>query len=506
MNSATDITQREIDIRRKLRDDFEHYAAKCLKIRIKKGEIQPLVLNAAQLYLHQRAEDQRKRTGKVRIIGLKGRQQGFSTYVEGRFYWRISHRKGVKGFILTHEQPATDNLFAMTERYHEHCPSLVKPHTGKSNAKELSFDLLDSSYEIGTAGTKGVGRSNTLQYLHGSEVGFWPNAESHAAGLLQCVPDEPDTEVFLESTGNGIGNFFHQTWQEAEAGIGEFEAVFVPWFWEPGYRKELPEGFSLTPEELALKDFYMLDDKQIMWRRAKIIELKSEQLFKQEYPCTAAEAFQVTGVDSLISAENVMKARKSNVDPYGPLIVGVDPAGEGKDRTAIAFRRTRKVTKVDYHKGKKPMEIVGICAQILKNHKPAAMFIDVGERGHGIVDRLRELGWQNVIGVNFGSSAINDKLYYLRRSEMWALMRDWFEEGGVQIPDNDELHADITAPSHTTDSNNRVVLEKKELMKKRGLRSPDGGDAIALTFAAPVSEGMPEFIQERPDYFGALNG
>lgn len=501
------ISADELEVRRKLRDDFVHYSAKCLKIRVKRGEIQPLALNAAQLYLHQKAEEQRKRTGKVRIIGLKGRQQGFSTYVEGRLYWRISHRKGVKGFILTHEQPATDNLFAMTERYHEHCPGLVKPHTGKSNAKELSFDLLDSSYEIGTAGTKGVGRSNTLQYLHGSEVAFWPNAESHAAGLLQCVPDEPETEVFLESTANGIGNFYHQTWQEAEAGIGEFEAVFVPWFWEPGYRKTLPEGFSLTAEEAALKDFFKLDDNQVMWRRAKIIELKSEQLFKQEYPCTASEAFQVTGVDSLINARFILAARKAMAEPYGPLIVGVDPAGEGKDRTAIAFRRTRKVTKVDYFSKKSPMEIVGICAAILKNHKPAAMFIDVGERGHGIVDRLRELGWaEKVFGVNFGSSAINDKLYIRRRDEMWGNMRDWFEEGGVQIPDSDELHADISAPSHKTDSNNRVVLEKKEDMKKRGLRSPDGGDAIALTFAAPVSEGMGEFIQERPDYFGALHG
>jgi hypothetical protein len=238
------------------------------------------------------------------------------------------------------------------------------------------------------------------------------------------------------------------------------------------------------------------------WRRAKVTELKSEMLFKQEYPATAAEAFQVTGVESLISTEYVLKARKADVMPYGPLVVGVDPAGEGKDRTAIAFRRSRKVTKIDAYMHKKPMEIVGICARILKNHQPAAMFIDLGERGHGIVDRLRELGWTNVIGVNFGSRALNQKLYMRRRDEMWCLLRDWLEEGGVQIPDDDALHADLVSPSGGPDSNNRMVLETKDDMKKRGIRSPDLADALALTFAEPIGTPMKPLAQAEPDYFG----
>jgi hypothetical protein len=73
----------------------------------------------------------------------QGRQQGISTYIGGRFYWRTTHSKGVRCFILTHEQDATDNLFGMVERYHEHCPLLVKPSTGAANAKELSFRPLE---------------------------------------------------------------------------------------------------------------------------------------------------------------------------------------------------------------------------------------------------------------------------------------------------------------------------------------------------------------------------
>jgi hypothetical protein len=102
--------------------------------------------------------------------------------VEGRIYWRVTHAKGVRAFILTHEDEATKNLFEMANRYHEHCPEVVRPRTGAANANELNFDLLDSGYKVGTARTKGTGRSSTLQFFHGSEVAHWANADEHAAG------------------------------------------------------------------------------------------------------------------------------------------------------------------------------------------------------------------------------------------------------------------------------------------------------------------------------------
>jgi len=493
--------EEELAIRQRLKDDFPHFASRCLKIRTKAGAMSPLLLNKAQLFLHSKAEEQRAKTGKVRIIGLKGRQQGFSTYAEARAYWKCSWNKGIRAFILTHEEEATKNLFEMAKRYHENNNPLVKPHTGAANANELKFDLLESDYKVGTARTKGTGRGGTIQFFHGSEVAFWPNAEEHAAGVMQSIPDMPGTEVFLESTANGIGNYFHSMWQDAEAGISDYLPVFVPWYWQDEYKREAV-GFQCTAEEAAYRDFYQLTNEQMAWRRAKIVELKSETLFKQEYPATAAEAFQVTGIESLIKSEFILQARKTMEDPSGPLVIGVDPAGEGKDRTAIAYRRNRKCTKIDTFQGKSPMEVVAICSKILKLSSPAAMFIDVGERGVGIVDRLRELGWQNVIGVNFGSRANNPDIYNNRRIEMWCLMRDWLEEGRVQIPDLDSLHADLSGPSYKTDSNNRTILEKKEDMKKRGIRSPDMGDALALTFAAPVSDAMKPVPQYEPDYFG----
>src|SRR5690242_19958544 len=149
-----------------MRTDLQAYAAACLMIRTKTGEVCPLVLNRAQRHIHEQLKTQHGATGKVRALILKGRQQGCSTYVGGRFYHRATHERGIRVFILTHEEAATQNLFEMVERFHEHCPAGEKPPTGTANARELTFDTLDSGYKIGTAGTKGVGRSSTIQLFH----------------------------------------------------------------------------------------------------------------------------------------------------------------------------------------------------------------------------------------------------------------------------------------------------------------------------------------------------
>jgi len=312
-------------IRQRLKNDLVHYAARCLKIRTKAGRIEPLLFNRMQHYLHAKIEDHAKRNGRVRVLILKARQQGCSTYIGARFYHKATHTRGQQVFILTHEQDATDNLFDMANRFHEHCPDLVKPHTGAANAKELSFDRLDSGYSVGTAGAKAVGRSKTLQLFHGSEVAYWPNARDHFAGVMQAVPDLPGTEIILESTGHGPGGEFHERWQQAEAGIGDFEAIFVPWWWSGEYRREVPVDFALDDEERECMELHGLDLDQMVWRRAKIYELKDLALFKQEYPATAAEAFEFSGHDSFIRPDEVMRARKTVCEGIGPLVVGADP-------------------------------------------------------------------------------------------------------------------------------------------------------------------------------------
>lgn len=488
------------DARQRLRDDLEFYARNCLKIRTKSGKVEPFVFNRAQRYVHERLEEQRARTGKVRALILKGRQQGCSTYVSGRFYQRTTWAKGLRTFILTHEDAATQNLFDMVNRYHEHCPVFVRPSTGAANAKELNFDRLDSGYKVGTAGTKGVGRSSTIQLFHGSEVAFWPHAETHAAGVLQAVPEEDGTEVILESTANGVGNFFHQKWRDAENGVGDFIAVFVPWYWQPEYRKAA-DGFVPTEEEREYGALYGLDAEQLAWRRNKIAELKDAALFKQEYPATAAEAFQMSGHDSYIRPELVARARKAQAEASGPLVIGVDPARFGDDTTAIAFRRGRRLIKVERRAKLDTMQVVGWVKQVMDAEKPARAFIDAGGLGAGVYDRLKEMGYveRGVRAVNFGSAPLEPPRIAEdgreipgpanRRAEIWMHSREWLEDpAGVQVPDEDGLQADACGPGYRYDSRSRLLLESKEDMRRRGVASPDGWDAVALTFAEPVVE------------------
>jgi hypothetical protein len=483
----------------RLKDDFEHFASRLLMIRTKSGAIRPLVLNRAQRHIHERLEAQRAASGRVRALILKGRQQGCSTYVGARFYHRVAYAHGHRVFILTHEDAATQNLFEMVDRFHAHCHPRVRPSTGAANSKELYFDTLDSGYKVGTAGTKGVGRSSTIQLFHGSEVAFWPHAETHAAGVLQAVADVDGTEIVLESTANGLGNFFHETWRDAETGANDYVAIFVPWYWQDEYRKKPPRGFVPSEDEKAYGALYGLDAAQLAWRRAKIAELKDPVLFQQEYPASAAEAFEMSGHDSFIPPPLVAAARKAKCEPSGPLVIGFDPAWKGDDRHAMAWRQGRCVTKVECKSKLDTMQAAGWVKQVIDKEQPRRVFIDVGGVGAGVYDRLVEMGYgETVRGINFGSApfeppprdehgrpsggAMN------RRAEMWMKSKDWLSDpAGAQIPDSDSLQADACGPGYSYDSNTRLVLEKKEDMRRRGAPSPDEWDAVALTFAEPVA-------------------
>lgn len=508
------ITDRERAVRNKLRTDFEYYAPRCLKIVTKKdnqgrSDTRPFVFNDAQKIIHREVEDQKARLGYVRKIVLKGRQQGCSTYVEGRFYWKTSMHGGEKTFILTHQEQATTNLFNMAKRYHDNAPAFVQPHVGRSNSKEMIFDRLSSSYQVATAGSKGAGRSATLSNVHGSEVGFWEEGSEHLAGLLQAVPLAPGTEVILESTANGLGNIFHKQWQMAVSGQSDFEAIFIPWFIQFEYRRPPPEDFELQADaetvpagELTEEQYaeaYGLDHAQMFWRRKKISELGGGEegffLFKQEYPASPDEAFQKSSNNSLLTRQSVLRARKSDVATQGRLIIGVDPAGDGEnsDRTVIARRRTRRIFGIEPYTKMNTMQVASRIHRIIKQEKPHRVFIDVGGIGKGIVDRLLELDGTAgiVVPVNFGEAANDPVTYVNRKAEMAWEFKEWIEDpGGANIPDADDVQADLLASwPDLPDSNQRKRLVSKPKVKKAYGKSPDIFDACCLTFAEPVSMG-----------------
>lgn len=283
-------------VRLRLFEDYEFYARHALNIRTKNSEIVPFRFNEAQRRLNKIVEAQRRATGRVRIIILKSRQLGLSSWVQGRLYFRTSQTKARKALVVTNHATATSTLFDMTQRFHQLCPEILKPSTRASNRRELKFGYLDSGYIVATAGGDTVGRGETLTHVHASEVAFWPKASSREifSGLMDAVPKTADTEVYVESTANGMSGVFYEQWQAATRGESEFIPVFLPWYIDPTCRVTPIAGFCRTPEEEVEAEKYALDDHQLMFRRQKIAE-KGFDLWHQEYPATPEEAFLTSG-------------------------------------------------------------------------------------------------------------------------------------------------------------------------------------------------------------------
>lgn len=178
--------------------------------------------------------------------------------------------------------------------------------------------------------------------------------------------------------------------------------------------------------------------------------------------------------------------------PDDPLIVGVDVARGGADTSVIRFRRgldARSIPpiRIPGEETRDAMRLVTVLTNVMETEyagvKPSIAFVDGTGVGGPIVDRMQQLGHRNVVEVQFGWKA-PDAHYANMRSWMWWRMKEWLQHGAIDV--SDRLEVDLTAPGYKHDKQDRVVLEAKEDMKKRGLDSPDDGDALALTFAQPV--------------------
>lgn len=476
------------------------FAKNFLIIHDKIGNECKFVMNRAQLYVHERLERQYQATGKVRALILKGRQQGISTLIQARFFQKIITKRGKKAFILTHLSDATRAIFEMTKRYSEKIDNVLFPHPDKNNENILMYNCLESGYRVGTAGSVEIGRSMTNQYLHLSEYAYYKDAASITLGLLQTVAEMAGTEIIKESTANGQSNDFYKDWVEAKNGKTRYQAIFVPWYWQDEYRIE-DATFKPNEEECEWLEKFGRDGLMpghLNWRRIKLEDIKGDydqkcRKFRQEYPFTDDEAFLSSITDSFINVDIVQKARKTKVESDAALVIGVDPARMGDDRIAIIRRRARKAYKLETHYNKDTMDLTAIIKRIIKDEKPRKVYIDCIGIGAGVVDRLHELGYTDiVVGVNVARKAEEPKRYKNCRAELWSRVLEWLlQEMPTEIPDSDELQTDLTGFGYKYDTSDKLVIEPKEEMKKRGMLSPDCGEALMLTFyeGEYVSEG-----------------
>lgn len=313
----------------KVQNDTPWYMENFLKIRDKKSRLIPFKCNEAQLEF-QRIIDENTRLGKPhRYIILKARQLGFSTFTEGKIFHDTVTRENTNSLIIAHEDKATQNLFQMSKLFYEELPASLKPMKKYSNEKALVFENpttdvaekqqnpgLRSKITCATAGTSDTARSGTYHNVHVSEIAFFPNAQNTMTALLQCVPDEPNTFVVLESTANGIGGYFYDMWNDAVEGKNDFTPLFFPWFTDSSYTAQFENeskkeefikeinamvqdssGKMVHTEEWFLMNEFNLSLEQLYWRKKTIANKCGGDLemFHQEYPATPQEAFIASG-------------------------------------------------------------------------------------------------------------------------------------------------------------------------------------------------------------------
>jgi hypothetical protein len=338
-----ELTESQKKARKRLYDDFAFYAKHCIKIRTKQGKIAPLVLNRVQERFMERVLAQLEHNGKVRMVVLKARQQGLSTVISALQYWWLSQRKAQKGLVMAHESESTTSLFDMYRRIHDNVPDIVRPSTKYSSRSELVFDKLDSALRVATAGGRGVARGEMLTFAHLSEVAFWPPAfaNNNFNGLVQAIPEESGTAIFLESTAQGVTGKFYEMYQGAvrrDHLWNGYEVFFSAWFESDEYRETAPADFQRTPEEDDLVAQFGVDNDQLYWRRKKI-GTNGIDLFKQEYPATPEEAFLSTG-RPIFNTESIHQRLQTPVQPI--TLMAVEETYDDKTGQALPLRTLRE--------------------------------------------------------------------------------------------------------------------------------------------------------------------
>lgn len=208
--------------------------------------------------------------------------------------------------------------------------------------------------------------------------------------------------------------------------------------------------------------------------------------------------FPRTGSNQFIGRDVVAKAvARELVDDGGAaLLMGVDVARFGDDDSVIRFRRGRDGRTIPpcKYKGLNTMELANECVGLIERFNPDAVFVDGGGVGGGVVDRLKQLGYR-IIEVQSGEKAYDSEKYLNKRAEMWGEMREWL--GMAHLDNDDGLIDDLTGPEYSVTVKGQIKLETKDAMKRRGLSSPDDGDALALTFAEKVARSDSHLMRSR---------
>ena len=292
--------------------DFEFWCARCVTIKDKQSARNiPLVLNRPQRHLLGVMEGQRLSGCPVRVILLKARQWGGSTLVQMYLAWmQLVRHTGWNSLICGHLQVTSKNIKRMYNLLLRHYPrelldtDEVPRFTkleGQSNVQQI--ETRDCLVLTASSRSEDAMRGYDIAMAHLSEVAFWKDSAMHSPdnvvrGVCGSVVLKPDTVVVLESTANGVGDYFHDEWLRAETGRSDKVSVFVPWY-EIGFYSQAVDDPVALWEEMDEYERDLWEDgrtlEQINWYHAKRKEYRTHELMMAEYPGSASEAFSTSG-------------------------------------------------------------------------------------------------------------------------------------------------------------------------------------------------------------------
>ena len=312
------LSSRGKGVRKELKESPEHLIEMLFIIVDKEQRTVPFFFNQVQEEfigaLNRDIEDfNRGIRLHLKYLVLKGRQQGFTSFINAYQLARAIVHKNFSGYTLADNADNTEDIFSDKAKYYfDNLPSAIKPTQKYSNRRELDFSKddgqgMNSKWRVATAGNVDVGRSKTLNFFHGSEVAFWKDTKRVLVGLAEAFTR--NAIVILESTANGF-NAFREMWQDDN----NYKNLFYEWWKTPEYSldfedKKVEEEFrasvsnSVEAEDADLEPWIYYRCKwllekglswgQIYWYYHKWRDKRSA--IKQEYPCTSDEAFIATG-------------------------------------------------------------------------------------------------------------------------------------------------------------------------------------------------------------------
>lgn len=298
--------------RLRCRHDFEYWCLRCVTIKHKtEGADVPFRLNMPQRKVLAVLESDRLAGRPIRAIILKARQWGGSTLVQVYMAWIQScHRRNWHSLICAHVKDTAAGIRGMYTKLLANYPEDLwdgdekpqfRPYERAQNVREISGR--GCRVTIGSSENQEAVRGADYSMAHLSETAFWPSTLTRTPGrfiraVCGAIALIPYSLIVMESTANGVGNYFHSEWICCKEGRGDKHAVFVPW-----YEIEMNRAAVADPAALAasLDDYETglwnlgLDLEQICWYRLKSREYPGAEELHAEYPTTDVEAFANTG-------------------------------------------------------------------------------------------------------------------------------------------------------------------------------------------------------------------